>query len=93
METSAQRVRQHVAQQAAEEAQQQSLAQRQGAATGQHCDCKQQHRAGHDDPGNGQAFHARHDKNGQAQPLRVGGEPTGNAIEPWAHTSTSFCFL
>lgn len=59
--------------------------QRQGAAAGQRGYGEQQYGAGHDDPGDGQALDAGHQKNRQPQPLRVRGKPAGQAVEPWAH--------
>ena len=89
MEMSSEEVRNDVAQHAAEEPQQQRFAQRQRTAAGQHRHGKQQHRAGHDQPGNRQAFHTGHDEHRRGQPLRVDRQPTGHAIEPWAHKNNS----
>ena len=86
VEMPAQVVGNSVAQKPAEQAQQQGFTQGQRAAAGQCGNRKQQHRAWHDNPGDGQAFHKGDDKHRRGQPLRVKGQPASNAIEPWAHT-------
>ena len=86
MEVAAQVIGNAVAQQAAEEAQQQGFTQRQRTAASQRGDCKQQYRAWHDQPGNRQTLHARDNKHRRCQPLWVEGQPAGDAIEPLAHT-------
>ncbi|MNI25945.1 hypothetical protein D3C73_796240 [compost metagenome] len=78
-----------IAQHPGDEPQQQGFAQRQCAAAREHGDGEQQHRAGDDQPGNGQAFHKSHNEHGRGQPLRVCREPSGHAIEPWAHKDNS----
>ena len=85
MKTPAKRVRDRITQQAAEKTEEQGFPQRQRAAAGQHGNGEQQYGAGHDDPGDGQALDAGHQKNRHAQPLRVRGQPAGQAVEPWAH--------
>jgi hypothetical protein len=71
MEMSSEEVGHPVTQQAAEETQQQGFAQGQRAATGQRRNGKQQYRARHDKPGDGQAFHAGDDKHRDRQPFGV----------------------
>ncbi|MNH11527.1 hypothetical protein D3C79_710430 [compost metagenome] len=85
MEVLADRVGQRVAQQAAEKTQQQGLAEAERTAAGQHRDGEQQHGARYDDAGNGQAFDAGDQENGQAKPLWVGAEPASKTVEPLAH--------
>ncbi len=89
VEVLAHRVRQRIAHQATEKAQQQRFAQAEGAAAGQYRDREQQHGAWHDDAGNGQALDAGHQEYRQAKPLRVGAEPASQAVEPLAHGSAS----
>ena len=88
VEMSAQVVGNPIAQQPSEQAQQQGFAQRKRAAAGQRGNGEQQYRPRHDNPGDGQAFHKSDDKHRRRQPLRVKGQPAGNAIEPWAHKIT-----
>ncbi|MNF96697.1 hypothetical protein D3C84_794930 [compost metagenome] len=89
VEMSPHEVGNNVTQHAGDEPQQQCFTQRQRTAAGQYRHGKQQYRARHDQPGNCQAFHEGHDENRSGQPLRVGRQPSGYAIEPWAHKDNS----
>ena len=68
---SSQPVRQQIAEQSAGVTQKQCLAETEYAAAGDYRDGEYQHRAGHQQPHDGEAFETGDDKQAKAKPLRV----------------------
>ncbi|MCY1224039.1 hypothetical protein D9M72_361820 [compost metagenome] len=85
VEAAAHTIGNHVAQQPAGVGQQQGFPELQRAVAGHHADGEEQGDARYHDAGDGQAFDAGDQEDGQAQPFRIGAEPGGDLVEPLTH--------